>query len=75
MYLGTSAEPLRRETTRLLRAGVDQGRFRVDLNIARVIDAFVGAVYPRLLLGQSLNASWARALGDTLVNGCLPQQP
>ena len=35
MYLGTSAEPLRRETTRLLRAGVDQGRFRVDLNIAR----------------------------------------
>ena len=73
MYLGTSAEPLRRETTRLLRAGVDQGRFRVDLNIARVI--FVGAVYQRLLLGQSLNASWARALGDTLVNGCLPQQP
>jgi len=54
---------------------VDQGRFRVDLNIARVIDAFVGAVYQRLLLGQSLNASWARALGDTLVNGCLPQQP
>ena len=28
----------------------------------------------RLLLGQSLTASWARALGDTLVNGCLPQQ-
>jgi hypothetical protein len=57
------SEPLRRETTRLIRAGVDQGGSRVDLNMARLIDAFVGAVYLRLLLGQSLNANCAYELG------------
>ena len=64
------SEPLRRESARLLQAGIAQGQFREDLEVARVIDAFVGAVYLRLLLGSPLSPSWADALCDTLLAGC-----
>jgi AcrR family transcriptional regulator len=64
------SEPLRRESTKVLQAGIARGQFREDLEIARVIDAFVGAVYLRLLLGSPLSRSWADALCDTLLAGC-----
>ena len=64
------SEPLRRESARLLQAGIAQGQFREDLEVARVIDAFAGAVYLRLLLGSPLSRSWADALCDTLLAGC-----
>jgi AcrR family transcriptional regulator len=67
------SESLRRESARLLSEGVDQGLFRADLDIPRVIDACTGAIYLRLLLGHPLDADWARALTDTLLNGCLPR--
>jgi len=70
MFREQFSEPLRAETSRLLQTGVDQGRFRADLDIARVIDAAVGAVYLRLLFGHSLNATWAKALASTLLAGC-----
>jgi AcrR family transcriptional regulator len=71
LFLEQFSEPLRKETSALLRRGVDQGQFRADLDIARVIDAVVGAVYLRLLLGQSLDPDWVRHLIDTLLEGCL----
>ena len=49
------------------------GLFRADLDIPRVIDADTGTIYLRLLLGHPLDADWARALSDTLLNGCLPR--
>ncbi len=65
------SEPLRRSTAALLRAGVDSGELRSDLDVPRVIDAAVGALYFRLLTGQSLDRAWAAHLADTLLRGCL----
>ncbi|MDR7301602.1 TetR/AcrR family transcriptional regulator [Haloactinomyces albus] len=62
--------PLRRESAIVLGAGVASGHFRADLDVERVIDAFVGAVYFRLLVGSSLDRSWVDALCDTLLIGC-----
>ena len=70
-FLEGFSEPLRRRSTELLRAAIDSGRFRPDLDIPRVLDAAVGAIYLRLLLGLSLDAAWADALALTLVRGCL----
>jgi AcrR family transcriptional regulator len=67
------SEPLRLESSRLLHEGTDQGLFRADLDIPRVIDAYTGAIYLCLLLGYPLDADWARALTETLLNGCLPR--
>ena len=75
MFREQFSEPLRAETSRLLQSGVDQGRFRTDLDIARVIDAAVGAVYFRLLFGHPLNATWAKTLADTLLAGCCVAAP
>ena len=69
-FLGRFSEPLRRETSALLHRGIDLGQFRADLDVSCVIDATVGAVYLRLLFGQSLDASWARRLSDSLLRGC-----
>jgi AcrR family transcriptional regulator len=75
LFRETFSESLREESAQLLRAGVEQGRLRADLDIDRVIDAFVGAIYLRLLLGSPLDAAWAQALGDTLLQGCLRREP
>jgi AcrR family transcriptional regulator len=69
------SEPLRRESAKVLQSGIARGRFREDLDIPRVIDAFVGAVYLRLLLGSPLSPSWAQALCDTLLDGCRAPDP
>ena len=75
LFRETFSESLREESTKLLRAGVEQGRFRADLDVDRVIDAYVGAIYFRLLMGSSLDPAWAQALSDTLLSGCLPREP
>lgn len=72
VFLQRFSEPLRLESTILLHGGLEQGQFRSDLDIARLLDAAVGAIYMRLLLGQSLDPAWARDLTDTLLKGCLP---
>ncbi|MFJ4633457.1 TetR/AcrR family transcriptional regulator [Streptomyces sp. NPDC088847] len=64
------SEPLRRESAKVLQSGIARGRFREDLDVPRVIDAFVGAAYLRLLLGSPLSTSWAEALCDTVLDGC-----
>ena len=68
-FVGEFSAPLRHETEALLRRGVDTGEFRADLDVERTIDAAVGGVYLRLLLGQPLSRSWAEALADTLLRG------
>ncbi len=65
------SEPLRRSTSALLRGGIERGELRADLDVPRVIDAAVGAVYFRLLTGQSLDRTWATQLADTVLRGCL----
>ena len=75
LFRETFSESLREESSKLLRAGVEQGRFRADLDVERVIDAYVGAIYLRLLLGSSLDLAWAANLSDTLLRGCLPREP
>ena len=44
------------------------------LDIGRVLDAAIGAVYLRLLFGQSMDKTWAIRLADTLLLGCLTPQ-
>ena len=70
MFLEAFSRPLRRHSAALLRAGIATGQFRADLDIARVLDAAIGAVYLRLLFGQTMAPTWAKQLADTLLDGC-----
>ncbi len=70
-FLENFSEPLRRRSAEVLRAGVDAGRFREGLDIHRMLDAVVGAVYLRLIFGLPLDESWADDLSSTLLQGCL----
>jgi len=70
VFLEEFSEPLRRESSALLRAGVEQGQFRKDLDVPRVLDAAIGAVYLRLLFGQSLEPAWVVSFADTVLEGC-----
>ncbi len=71
IFLETFSKPLRDESSQLLARGVKRGDLREDLNVSLVLDVAVGAVYLRLLLGQPLDASWSRALSETILRGCL----
>ena len=70
-FLEEFSVPLRSRSREVVRAGIDRGRFRRDLDIARVLDAAVGAVYLRLLFGLPLDQAWADAMSKTLLLGCL----
>jgi AcrR family transcriptional regulator len=74
-FLHRFSEPLREESLKVFRAGVEQGQFHADLDIPRVLDAAVGAVYLRLLLGLSLDPKWAHDLTNMLLNGCWAPTP
>ena len=71
LFVEQFVEPLRAETTVMLRRGIANGQFRADLDLATVIEAEVGAIYLRLLLGQPLAPDWVDRLADTLLTGCL----
>ncbi len=70
VFLEGFSEPLRQDSTALLRTGVERGEFRADLDVARVLDAAIGAVYLRLLLGQTLDPAWVTQLAGTILEGC-----
>lgn len=70
-FLERFSMPLRQRSAEVINAGIAAGAFRPDLDVERVLDAAVGAVYLRLLFGQSLDSGWATALADTLLTGCL----
>lgn len=70
MFLEDFSQPLRRHSSALLQAGIERGQFRDDLDVARVLDAAIGAVYLRLLLGQAMEPAWVEQLADTLLHGC-----
>ena len=74
MFLEEFSKPLRRHSAALLQAGIDRGEFRSDLNVSRVLDAAIGAVYLRLLLGQSLGRNWFREMANTILHGCYPDK-
>ena len=73
VFLEQFSEPLRQESSALLRAGVEHGQFRADLDVPRVLDAAIGAMYLRLLFGQSLEPAWVAGLADTVLEGCRPR--
>jgi len=75
MFLEEFSTPLRRHSAALLQAGINRGQFRPDLNVSRVLDAAIGAVYLRLLLGQTLGRSWVREMADTILHGCYANKP
>ena len=70
-FLKYFSEPLRGHSTEVIRAGVEAGVFRRDLQIPKVLDAIVGAVYLRLLFGLPLSEEWADGLSYTILHGCL----
>ena len=65
------SDPLRQRSTDVIHGGIESGRFRRDLDVPRLLDAVVGAVYLRLLLGLPLDDAWADALASTLLCGSL----
>ncbi len=69
-FLEDFSIPLRARSTEMLASGIKTGRFRSDLDIARLLDALVGAVYIRLMLGLPLDQEWADDLAATLLLGC-----
>lgn len=71
-FLEQFSLPLRRHSTGVIAAGVAAGAFRQDLDVERLLDAIVGAVYLRLMFGLPIDAAWADALSTTLLSGCLP---
>lgn len=70
-FLTLFSEPLRARSTSVIAAGMASGAFRPDLDVARLLDALVGAAYLRLLFGQALDDAWADALAETLLRGCV----
>ena len=70
-FLQYFSEPLRAQSTAVLRAGVEADVFRRDLQLPRVLDAIVGAVYLRLLFGLPLSEEWANGLSETILKGCV----
>jgi AcrR family transcriptional regulator len=71
LFLEQFSLPLRRHSAGVLKAGIAAGVFRSDLKVGRLLDALVGAVYLRLMFGLPLDASWADALAETLLGGCM----
>ena len=72
-FLDDFSIPLRVRSTALIEAGIRIGRFRDDLDVVSLLDALVGAVYIRLMLGLPLDRDWADKLTATLSHGCLVQ--
>lgn len=72
-FLEQFSLPLRRHSAGVIGAGVRAGVFRADLDVERLLDAAVGAVYLRLMFGLPLDPAWADALSTTLISGCLPR--
>ena len=71
-FLEDFSIPLRVRSTELIADGMRIGCFRSDLDVARLLDALVGAVYIRLMLGLPLAQEWADELAATLLLGCRP---
>ncbi|MGI4801115.1 MAG: TetR/AcrR family transcriptional regulator [Janthinobacterium lividum] len=69
-FLDKFSMPLRQQSGHILSRGIASGVFRRDLNVTVVLDATVGGAYLRLLMGQPLDAAWACALADTVLQGC-----
>lgn len=69
LFVEAFSEPLRQESTRPIQRGIEQGRFREDLDISLVLDAAVGAIYLRLLLFLPIGPTWSSSLSDTLLQG------
>ncbi|XYD11928.1 TetR/AcrR family transcriptional regulator (plasmid) [Methylobacterium sp. NMS12] len=72
IFVREFSDPLRRESTALVRAGVDRGEFRIDLDVSSLLDAAIGAMYLRLLLGRRLDPAWVTSLVETLLRACRP---
>ena len=70
-FLNDFSTPLRVRSTELIEAGIRLGSFREDLDVMSLLDALVGAVYIRLMLGLPLDRDWADNLTATLLHGCL----
>lgn len=69
LFVETFSEPLRQESAQIVRRGIEQGVFRKDLDIWLLLDAVVGAIYLRLLLGLPLDPIWSASLCHTLLKG------
>ncbi|RWR27426.1 TetR/AcrR family transcriptional regulator [Sinirhodobacter populi] len=63
---------LRERSKRLLQRGISSGVFRSDLDMEAVLDAAIGAIYLRVLLGHEIDEPWARALASNLIEGMVP---
>lgn len=71
LFLEQFSLPLREQSAAVIGAGIAAGAFRPDLDVQRLLDAMVGAVYLRLMFGLPLDDTWADALAATLLGGCL----
>lgn len=68
--------PLRRQTVRMIEAGIASGQLRADLDPGALLDAAIGGLYFRLLFGRPLDPEQVDAMADALIRGALarPEQ-
>jgi AcrR family transcriptional regulator len=66
--------PRREAVGRMLRRGIEQGEFRMDVDIETATDALYGPYYACILAGIGpCDAKWADRLCDTVLHGLMAQ--
>lgn len=64
--------PRREAVGRMLRRGIEQGEFRIDVDIEAAMDALYGPFYARILADIGpCDAKWADRLCDTVLHGLM----
>lgn len=64
------ARPRREEAKRILRAGVERGELRRDIDLEVALDALYGPIYYRMLVPVGpLNDAWVDALAACVLSG------
>jgi hypothetical protein len=54
-----------------MQDGIGRGEIAADLAVDAFLDASIGAIYLRLLLGEPIGDAWLQGLTHSLLHGAL----
>ncbi len=75
-FIDGYARPRRNEAKAILRAGVERGELRPDIDFDVALDALYGPVYYRMLVPLApLDAAWIEHLAFSVMRGLAQQSP